>query len=211
MFEANGDVSKLYEAMGRAWVKFAPLKKTATGQVGATKFQYCDLPTLLEATMPALISEGVFVNQFLTGECLTTVVAGHGAYIRTEFSLRTATGVDGKEGVIRAVDAVKIDGAVITYMRRYAYQAAIGVIGDLDADSVADATPRSEPKNVGHMVDAQKACQLLEQAQTPTAFDAALVVARACGFMGEDEKRVRAAVAAARQRLGIPAPAPRAS
>lgn len=130
----------LFEAVSKAKAKFESVAKSMEGQIGLVKFRYADLHALVEATRGPLSEQGVAVMQFLNGgaegECvLTTVVAGQGAQIHSALSFP------------RAGD-VKEFGKQSTYLRRYAYQAALLLDGDRDADQDGQESPpmkRREP------------------------------------------------------------------
>lgn len=132
---------KLFTAVAAARPKFKRVLKDTEGQIGHVKFRYANLAVLVEAAEEALAEQGVGVMQFLTdsqeeGRCvLTTIFAGHGAQIHSRLSFSHP-------------GDVKEFGKVTTYLRRYAYQAAFVLDGDLDADSDGSPAPmqkRREP------------------------------------------------------------------
>lgn len=158
--------NELFKAVAAAKAEFAAVSKETEGQIGNVKFRYADLHALVEATRGPLSKHGVAVMQFLNGNgescVLSTVIAGHGAQIRSAITF------------LRAGD-VKEFGKVTTYLRRYAYQAALLLDGDRDADSGDAQLPqkRREPPPVQRVQErteeraAAKPAPPTEPAQAP--------------------------------------------
>jgi hypothetical protein len=136
----NGDPTKLYEELAKAQAKFTPVPKMSSGQVGNQKFKYAGYATLMRCVRPALSEHGIVVIQPLHSRgdhaITTTVLAGHGASIRSSFSFKADFTKKDKNGVVS--DDPQEFGRSHTYYRRYQLQAMLGIEGDRDADDLPD-------------------------------------------------------------------------
>lgn len=137
------EVAAMLSALARAKGKFDAALKSSSGQAGTAKFRYADMGSLLDATEPALCAEGLVVMQppngnSVAGATITTILAGHGGML---ISSVTIPGF--------AVQDIKLLGAYITYIRRYCYQALLGIAGEDDADNHGEirgpGSPRQAP------------------------------------------------------------------
>ncbi|MFI8608539.1 ERF family protein [Pseudomonas sp. NPDC077649] len=130
--------AKLYAALAKAQGEFLPIEKNRDGQDGNRTFKYADLDELIKKTRPALAANGLAVLQILQkterGHVLITkLVHTSGATETSEVELGSG------------YDKIKIYGATITFMRRYAYQAILCVSADDDLDD-SDSDGVSLPK-----------------------------------------------------------------
>lgn len=100
------------------------------------KNKYAPLPDILSAIKEPLLESGLTVKQFPVGEHeLTTILihAESGEYIESTYKMRP--GKDDPQG----------EGSRITYQRRYALGAALGLNIDEDDDGNKASKPGNEP------------------------------------------------------------------
>lgn len=127
----------LYAALAKAQAQFPPIEKSRTVTVrmdngGTYTFDYAPLDAIIDATRPVLQAHGLCVSQVV--ESVVGLVG-----VRTILAHATGGNVEGwlpvpdrkaKDG---ATDLQKLGGA-ITYIRRYAYAAILGVCAETDDD-----------------------------------------------------------------------------
>ena len=128
-------IKELCTALIVAKAEFNPIKKTALNPFFKSK--YATLEMVIEATDPALCKNGLSIIQLVNGENLETVlIHTSGEWIASETALK----------------AVKQDpqaqGSAITYARRYALSAILGVASEEDDDGNAGTKPTPPPKQL---------------------------------------------------------------
>jgi hypothetical protein len=125
----------LYCAFAKAQGAFPAIPKNRTVKItttkgGAFEFRYADLEGIISATRPALVANGLVLFQTTrmleTGVTLlvTTLAHSSGDSIVSEYELQPAE---------KFLDTKQF-GATITYLRRYAVSAILGVAADDDLD-----------------------------------------------------------------------------
>lgn len=120
-----------YKALGEARVKFPSIPRTATGQVGPRTYKYADLATVLAAVDPILGDLGFLCFHTVEGGALVTKIV-HAEH----------------EGELTSTIPLNLEcrpqelGSQITYFRRYAITALLGlnVEDDTDADGLPAAS-----------------------------------------------------------------------
>lgn len=121
----------LVAALARAKQKFPKITKSKTATVptkagGSYQYSYADLSDVIDAITAPLANEGVVVLQPIQwlddGVVLETLVCGHGEQFRSVLPL------DVKGMQPQAV------GSLLTYMRRYALTAMLGIAAEEDDD-----------------------------------------------------------------------------
>ena len=144
-------LGELAKALAMARSKMPPIEKHQQGQKGKQTYKYADLATIYGAVIEPLSEQGIAHMQFPTyneGRFIVTTILVHGdsgQWIESEceflYDADAQYATDPKE-----------QGLVITYVRRYAFIAAIGVIpGGEDDESNrrkrndADQNTLSEP------------------------------------------------------------------
>lgn len=139
-------LAQLYAALAKAQGEYSPIPKNRTVKIatksgGSYVFSYADLETMIAATRPALSKNGLAVIQPIVGNKLvTTICHESGEYIESSMSLPDPM-----------VQDPKYYGALVTYFRRYAYQALVCVSADDDLDQegaqdVQPAKPNQQPQ-----------------------------------------------------------------
>ena len=145
-------VSALNAALAAAQGEFKPIARTATVKTGTYSFSYAPLDAILAAVRPALSKHGLAVTQRLEEN-------NGRPGVRTE--LRHADG-----GVVGAFFPLLSEpsspqqlGSLLTYLRRYAIVALLGVASEEDDDgrAAADAPAApAKPKAAKMITDAQR-------------------------------------------------------
>lgn len=106
---------------------------TKTG--GSYKFKYAPLDTILEAVRTPLSSNGLAVAQLLDGGDLVTLLLHESGAV-----------LEGRVLIPHGpTDNVQQQGSAITYLRRYALQAILGIASEEDDDGNASAGNRTTP------------------------------------------------------------------
>ena len=126
-------IDKLIEGLAKAQGEFKPILKDT--QNPFFKSKYADLATIIAATQPALSKHGLSVMQLPRVDAhqarVKTILAhSSGQWVSTELMLPAAQG--------SKFDAQTV-GSALTYARRYALQAILGVAADVDDDGNAAA------------------------------------------------------------------------
>lgn len=123
--------SALNAALAAAQGEFPPIARDRTVNTGSYSYQYATLPTILAAIRPVMLKHGLAIVQRLEAP-------GGTPSLRTE--LRHAAG-----GVLASSfplpfvpEDEKQLGRLITYLRRYALSAMLGIAPDEDTDGPSD-------------------------------------------------------------------------
>lgn len=140
----------LYAALAKAQGEFPAIAKNRNVKIqtksgGSYQFKYADLEAIITATRGPLSKNGLAVVQMLESTpqgtlLVTKLVHADGGVIYSDVKLPAPSDSD-----------PKAFGAVVTYFRRYAYSAAIGVAADDDLD---------ENEQPAQDADAQRAAEL---------------------------------------------------
>lgn len=127
-------VGKLAEALSnfQGSVKQPKLNKSVTVKTnggGSYKFQYADLGACISAAAPELQKNGLAVFQTIQGQVLVTTLAhSSGEFVTSQLPLHQGTLFS---------NAFQQIGSMITYLKRYAYCAILGIVADDDDDTNA--------------------------------------------------------------------------
>lgn len=134
---------ELAAALVEAQTKFDAIPKTASNPFFKSK--YADLATVVAAAQPVLTVTGLAVSQFPTitpnGEPGLTTILLHksGQYIESTMPLLAAPN---KGGEVTPQE----QGSAITYARRYAFMAVLGLVADEDDDGNAASKSKAPVK-----------------------------------------------------------------
>lgn len=121
------EIGPLAAALAKAQMQFAPVKrdKTVTVQTktgGSYSFAYAPLDTILEAVRGPLSANGLAMVQMLDdGALVTSLIHDSGAILSGRVDLPPTADIQGL-------------GSAITYLRRYAIQALLGIAAEDDDD-----------------------------------------------------------------------------
>lgn len=126
------DLGPLAAALAKARLEFPPINRTKTVETPKYKFDYAPLDAILAAVTEPLSKNGLVVVQSLDdGALVTTLLHESGAAIGGSIDLP-------------ATDNMQSLGSAITYLRRYAIQAVLGIAAEEDDDgSRGSGTPAS--------------------------------------------------------------------
>ena len=104
------------------------------------KNKYADLGAVIHTARPVLAKHGLSVSQMVSGDGLVISVTTVLMHSSGEW---LASGVSLKIGEERGKSAAQVAGSIVTYLRRYAYAAALGMYADEDTDG---SQPAPAPK-----------------------------------------------------------------
>ena len=89
--------------------------------------KYITLDTIMHAVRPSLAEKGMFITQHLAGDSLTTMIIHEGGqFIASRFPFQTMNG--------SGTNNLQNLGGGLTYLRRYAISAILGIAADEDND-----------------------------------------------------------------------------
>jgi len=115
---------------------FAPVVKGAVGQVGQNReYKYADLGALLDATLPALLDQGIVVLQAVDAETstlITRLAHTSGEWAEAAYPLKLD-------------QAPQAFGSALTYGRRYSLQALLCLAAE-DDDGAAAQPIKPRPR-----------------------------------------------------------------
>lgn len=144
--------SESIKALAKALCKFqnevGTIPKSATNPFFNSK--YADLSDILSTIKEPLHNAGLSVSQFPTGEHTLTTILMHdsGEFIQSAYSMKPKK--DDPQGL----------GSVITYQRRYALGAVLGL--NIDEDDDANAASETKPTKTNSKVAAGPEMQPLD-------------------------------------------------
>ena len=119
------DIDQLAAALVAAQAEFSAIPKTALNPFFASR--YADLASVVKAAQPILAKHGLAVSQHptvLDGEPALTTYLMHSSGQVLSSTMRLCAAKNDPQG----------QGAAITYARRFAYQAVLGLVADDDDD-----------------------------------------------------------------------------
>lgn len=131
----------LHAALAAAQGEFPAIVKDKKVQGRSYAFSYASLDTILDAVRPALVKHGLAVSQTFRGDELVTLLLHKGGWSVESVLL-----------VGQAGGAWQEFGKAVTYARRYALTAILGVAAEDDDDDPGErkpqaTTPGSRPIN----------------------------------------------------------------
>lgn len=139
ILRTSENIDKLAEALAAAQAEFPAIPKNRTATIRPREktpysFNYADLADVLKAVRPALAKHGLAIVQVVNRDKLeTALLHASGQRIVSYLLLYHATNGE-----------PKTFGAELTYLRRYALSALLGVATDDDIDE--DGSEAGEPR-----------------------------------------------------------------
>lgn len=137
MEQNNAAMADLYASLACAQAEYVPLAKNRkvtikTKSGGSYEFRYADLEAVFSSTRPALAKHGISLVQTIqpaNGRSALVTMLAHkaGGTLVSTIEFNMPTGGD-----------IKDFGAHLTYLRRYAATALLGVAADDDLDENGD-------------------------------------------------------------------------
>jgi hypothetical protein len=125
--QTTPDLGPLAAALAKAQAAFPRVTRDKTVTVttktgGSYSFKYAPLDSILEATRGPLAENGLTVVQLIDGhDLVTSLLHSSGAYLSGRAALPQSADIQGL-------------GSAVTYMRRYAIQAMLGIAAEDDDD-----------------------------------------------------------------------------
>lgn len=104
-------------------------------------YSYADLPTIFEVINPLLAKHGLGFTQLIEGTELKTILF----HVESGETMETITTVP--QGVnLKGMNEFQVAGSSITYFRRYALSAMLGIVTDKDTDAQGEQTKKQAPQ-----------------------------------------------------------------
>lgn len=142
MFDRSAETDKIFAAFVKFQTAMPPVEKNSTVKVTSQKgsgysFKYAELSEVIEKAKKPLGANNLGVTQLLVGDKLRTyLIHESGQFIGAETDLR-----------FTPADPQKL-GSIITYLRRYAYVAILGISASDDDDAnIATGNKYEKPEN----------------------------------------------------------------
>lgn len=127
-YKQTDNLSELILAMVNFNLEFQNTKLVKDGKNEHLKNKYLTLDNILNTVRPILTKHGLVIVQALAGEYLvTTIYHVSGQYIQTDMPFHPMSGNKG-------TNALQELGGGITYAKRYAISAMLGISVDADDD-----------------------------------------------------------------------------
>lgn len=103
-------------------------------------YSYADLPAIFEVINPLMKKHGLGFYQGVEGSAVKTVV------FHVESGEQVESSTDIPQGVSLAkMNDFQVLGSAITYIRRYALSAMLGLVTDKDTDASGEQTKKATP------------------------------------------------------------------
>lgn len=129
--ERSEQLNEITKALAKFRKDCPPIQLNSTVNVTTTKggsysFRYADLPHIKSVVDPVLADNGLFVSQHMEGSGQLTTIVLHesGQFMQSTTDIGVVTGKTAQEY-----------GSLVTYFKRYAYCAALGIAADDDDDA----------------------------------------------------------------------------
>lgn len=135
-------MTNLFKALA-AFQQEVPVIHKGTSGYG---YSYADLPAIFEKINPLMKKHGLGFSQLLNGSALDTII------FHVESGEVFTSSIEIPQGVqLKGMNDFQVLGSAITYLRRYALSAALGLVTDKDTDAagVQEEKPvaKSKPAN----------------------------------------------------------------
>jgi hypothetical protein len=128
----------LYKSLAAFQQEIPTINKNSQGY----GYMFADLPTIIEKINPILKKHGLGFTQLLQGTNLETIIfhVESGECIKSLYNIP-------QNVVLKGMNEFQVAGSAITYFRRYALSAALGIVTDKDTD--ANGEPVKNTVNSG--------------------------------------------------------------
>lgn len=139
MIRTSDSVAAISAAIVKAQAEMPGAPKDTKGQVGNQVRFYADLTAVVDAARPVLAAHGLayvqFPSDYSSGTVVVTTRLLHSSGEWMEADLPMPTGQNGAQGV----------GSAITYAKRYALMAVLGMASEDDDGGAASKPARKPP------------------------------------------------------------------
>lgn len=129
-------MKNLYKALASFQQEVPAIHEGAQGY----GYTYSDLKTIFKVINPILKNNKLGFTQLLQGSSIRTVI------FHTESGDSIESVVDVPQDVsLKGMNQFQVNGAGITYYRRYALSSALGLVTDVDSDAKGEEEPNQQP------------------------------------------------------------------
>ena len=136
------ETDKIYSALLKFHANPPAIAKEGVIAMHGKDRKYITLDTIMHAVRPSLAEKGMFITQHLAGDSLTTMIIHEGGqFIASRFPFQTMNG--------SGTNNLQNLGGGLTYLRRYAISAILGIAADEDNDGEGSTLEKktSAPKD----------------------------------------------------------------
>jgi hypothetical protein len=136
------ETDKIYSALLKFHANPPTIAKEGVIAMHGKDRKYITLDTIMHAVRPSLAEKGMFITQHLAGDSLTTMIIHEGGqFIASRFPFQTMNG--------SGTNNLQNLGGGLTYLRRYAISAILGIAADEDNDGEGSTLEKktSAPKD----------------------------------------------------------------
>ena len=157
-------MKELYKELAGLQQEIAPIYKGTSGY----GYKYADWGQIVEVVNLNMARHNLGFTQLIDGTNLKTIIF----HIETGESIESVASIP--QGVqLKGMNEFQVLGSAITYMRRYALSAALGLVTDEDADAAGEQVKPKAPKEIRNRQEESKA------GPEPMGDDSETVLARA--------------------------------
>ena len=137
-------MKNLYKALANFQQEVPVIHKGTSGY----GYSYADLPAIFEIINPLLKKHGLGFYQSVNSDTLSTVV----------FHVESGEQIESHTAIPQNVELAKMNqfqvlGSAITYIRRYALSAMLGLVTDKDTDASGEQVNKKPAKAETHLID----------------------------------------------------------
>lgn len=126
-YSTSETTDKVFKALHEFHKDPPPIVKEGKILMHNKERKYVTLDSILHAVRPALALQGLFIMQHLAGDSLLTIIQHEsGQFIQSHFPFQTMQG--------SGTNNLQNLGGGLTYLRRYALTAILGIAADEDDD-----------------------------------------------------------------------------
>lgn len=129
------NVDELAKALATFQATVPPIVKSKTARAGSYSYTYADLGAILDVIRDVAQENGLSVAQDVTGD-------SHGVSVSTRVLHTSGQWMESGPLFLPAEGTAQAFGSAITYARRYALCAALGIVADDDDDGKASEPAR---------------------------------------------------------------------
>jgi len=133
-------MKELYKALAEFQQEVPVILKDTTGY----GYKYADLPAILKVINPLLKKHGLGFYQSINGTDVHTVIF----HVKTAEQIESSTAIP-QDVKLKGSNEFQVLGSAITYIRRYALSAMLGLITDKDTDASGEQVkPKAKPQDL---------------------------------------------------------------
>ena len=133
-------MKELYKALAEFQQEVPVILKDTTGY----GYKYADLPAILKVINPLLKKHGLGFYQSINGVSVSTIIF----HVKTAEQIESSTAIP-QDVKLKGSNEFQVLGSAITYIRRYALSAMLGLITDKDTDASGEQVkPKAKPQDL---------------------------------------------------------------